>query len=47
VRWKTKGKEIKASLNAENLSHILLSWIFILFIISTFILTKMLLIGTN
>ena len=47
VRWKTKGKEIKASLNAENLSHILLSWIFILFIISTFILTQMLLIGTN
>ena len=42
-----KGKELKTSQNAKNLSHILLSWIFILFIISTFILTKMLLIGTN
>ena len=39
--------EIKASLNAENLSHVLLSCIFILFTISTFILTQMLLIGTN
>ena len=40
VWWKTKGKEVKAALNAENLSHVLLSWIFILFIISKFILTQ-------
>ena len=54
VRWNiemlligTKRTCHVTTLNAENLSHILLSWIFILFIISTFILTKMLLIGTN